>query len=115
MSDLVAKSKEASVDELIQIADRIGEINVVHGNVSQAPQNTPVYNVLTPIKVADEELIQIADEELIQIADEELIQIADEIGEIEVKRGNVPQVPQNTRVYTTLTPIKVLIPIGEEA
>ncbi|MAI04701.1 MAG: hypothetical protein CMA07_03225, partial [Euryarchaeota archaeon] len=99
MSDLVAKSKEASVDELIQIADRIGEINVLHSNVSQAPQNTRFYTTPIPIKVADEELIQ----------------IADEIGEINVVHGNVSQAPQNTPVYTVLTPIKVLIPIGEEA
>ena len=107
MFELVAKSKEASVDELIeiadeeliQIADKIGEIEVKRGNVSQVPQNTRINTVLTPIKVADEEPIQ----------------IADKIGEINVVHGNISQVPQNTRINTVLTPIKVLIPIGEEA
>ena len=51
----------------------------------------------------------------IKVADEEPIQIADKIGEINVVHGNISQVPQNTQFYTMLTPIKVLIPIGEEA
>ena len=45
MTLLVESSKEASVEELIQIADRVGEIELLLGNVSQLPN----YNMLTPI------------------------------------------------------------------
>jgi chromosomal replication initiation ATPase DnaA len=45
MTQLVESSKEASVEELIQIADRVGEIELLLGNVSQLPN----YNMLTPI------------------------------------------------------------------
>ena len=45
MTQLVKSSKEASVEELIQIADRVGEIELLLGNVSQLPN----YNMLTPI------------------------------------------------------------------
>ena len=44
---LAETSKNASVEELIQIADRIAEIEVILGNIS----NAPVYAQLTPIKV----------------------------------------------------------------
>jgi len=47
MFELANKSKEASVEELIKIADRIGEIEVVLGNISQAPE----YTTLTPITI----------------------------------------------------------------
>ena len=44
---LAETSKNASVEELIQIADRIAEIEVILGNISSAP----VYAQLKPIKV----------------------------------------------------------------
>lgn len=44
---LAETSKNASVEELIQIADRIAEIEVILGNIS----NAPVYSQITPIKV----------------------------------------------------------------
>lgn len=44
---LAETSKNASVEELIQIADRIAEIEVILGNIS----NAPVYAQLTPIKI----------------------------------------------------------------
>ena len=47
MYSLAETSKNASVEELIQIADRIAEIEVILGNIS----NAPVYAQLTPIKV----------------------------------------------------------------
>lgn len=47
MYALAETSKNASVEELIQIADRIAEIEVILGNIS----NAPVYAQLTPIKV----------------------------------------------------------------
>ena len=47
MYELAETSKNASVEELIQIADRIAEIEVILGNIS----NAPVYAQLTPIKV----------------------------------------------------------------
>ena len=47
MYALAETSKNASVEELIQIADRIAEIEVILGNIS----NAPVYANLTPIKV----------------------------------------------------------------
>ena len=47
MYSLAETSKNASVEELIQIADRIAEIEVILGNIS----NAPVYTQLTPIKV----------------------------------------------------------------
>ena len=45
MMQLVEVSKEASVEELIQIADRVGEIELLLGNISQLPNHT----MLTPI------------------------------------------------------------------
>ena len=45
MMQLVEVSKEASVEELIQIADRVGEIELLLGNISQLPN----YTMLTPI------------------------------------------------------------------
>ena len=45
MNELVEISKGASVEELIQIADRIGEIELLLGNISQLPD----YTMLTPI------------------------------------------------------------------
>ena len=47
MYELAETSKNASVEELIKIADRIAEIEVILGNIS----NAPVYAQLTPIKV----------------------------------------------------------------
>ncbi|MGB2120654.1 MAG: hypothetical protein ACPH17_03390, partial [Candidatus Poseidoniaceae archaeon] len=44
---LAETSKNASVEELIKIADRIAEIEVTLGNIS----NAPVYAQLTPITV----------------------------------------------------------------
>lgn len=45
MIQLVESSREASVEELIQIADRVGEIELLLGNVSQLPN----YTMLTPV------------------------------------------------------------------
>jgi len=47
MMDLAQRSKEASVEELIQIADRVAEIEYELENVSQLPE----YAKLTPITV----------------------------------------------------------------
>ena len=47
MIALAEKSKAASVDELIQIADRIGEIEMALGNISEAS----AYAKLTPVKL----------------------------------------------------------------
>jgi len=47
MLELAQKSKDASVDELIQIADRVAEIEFLLDNVSQMPE----YTMLTPITV----------------------------------------------------------------
>ena len=47
MYALAETSKNASVEELIQIADRIAEIEVILGNISDAP----IYAQLKPIKV----------------------------------------------------------------
>ena len=47
MYALAETSKNASVEELIQIADRIAEIEVILGNISSAP----VYTQLKPITV----------------------------------------------------------------
>ena len=47
MIALANKSKDATVDELIEIADRVGEIEVILGNASPAPE----FATLTPIKV----------------------------------------------------------------
>ena len=44
---LAETSKNASVEDLIQIADRIAEIEVILGNIS----NAPAYAQITPIKV----------------------------------------------------------------
>ena len=43
---LAEVARKADVDELIQIADRIGEIEYQLGNVSHAP----IYTTLKPIK-----------------------------------------------------------------
>ena len=47
MLSLAEKSKSASVEELIEIADRVGEIESELGNISNSPQ----YATLTPIRV----------------------------------------------------------------
>ena len=47
MMELAEISKDASVEELIQIADRIGEIELMLGNISEPPE----YAMLKPIKV----------------------------------------------------------------
>ena len=47
MYNLAEKSKNASVEELIKIADRIGEIEMILGNISEPPE----YTKLKPIKV----------------------------------------------------------------
>ena len=47
MYSLAEMSRDASVEELIQIADRIGEIEMILGNISQPPE----YTTLTPITV----------------------------------------------------------------
>ncbi len=47
MHVLAKKSKEASVEELIQIADRIGEIEMILADIA----NEPIYAELKPIKV----------------------------------------------------------------
>jgi len=47
MYNLAEMSKDASVEELILIADRIGEIEMILGNISQPPE----YTTLTPITV----------------------------------------------------------------
>ena len=47
MYNLAERSRDASVDELIEIADRIGEFEMVLGNVPQPPQ----YAMLTPLTV----------------------------------------------------------------
>ena len=47
MMELAEISKDASVEELIQIADRISEIELMLGNISEPPE----YAMLKPIKV----------------------------------------------------------------
>ena len=47
MYSLAEMSRDASVEELILIADRIGEIEMILGNISQPPE----YATLTPITV----------------------------------------------------------------
>tara|TARA_B100001113_G_scaffold34370_1_gene24409 strand:+ start:645 stop:2396 length:1752 start_codon:yes stop_codon:yes gene_type:complete len=47
MYDLAEKSRDASVDELIEIADRVGEIEMILGNVQEPPK----YAMLTPLTV----------------------------------------------------------------
>ena len=47
MYSLAEMSRDASVEELILIADRIGEIEMILGNISQPPE----YTTLTPITV----------------------------------------------------------------
>ena len=37
MFDLADRSRDASVEELIEIADRVGEIEVILGNVQEPP------------------------------------------------------------------------------
>lgn len=51
MIELAQLSKDASVEELIQIADRIGEIELMLGNISEPPEYTTLkpIRVLTPI------------------------------------------------------------------
>ncbi|MCH2435714.1 MAG: DnaA/Hda family protein [Candidatus Poseidoniaceae archaeon] len=44
MFDLADRSRDASVEELIEIADRVGEIEVILGNVQEPPK----YAMLTP-------------------------------------------------------------------
>ena len=47
MFDLAERSRDASVEELIEIADRVGEIEVILGNVQEPPK----YAMLTPVTV----------------------------------------------------------------
>ena len=47
MFDLADRSRDASVEELIEIADRVGEIEVILGNVQEPPR----YAMLTPVTV----------------------------------------------------------------
>jgi len=47
MFDLADRSRDASVEELIEIADRVGEIEVILGNVQEPPK----YAMLTPVTV----------------------------------------------------------------
>jgi len=47
MYNLAEKSRDASVEELIEIADRVGEIEMILGNVQEPPQ----YTMLTPLTV----------------------------------------------------------------
>lgn len=47
MFALAERSRDASVEELIEIADRVGEIEVILGNVQEPPK----YAMLTPITV----------------------------------------------------------------
>ena len=47
MYDLAEKSRDASVEELIEIADRVGEIEMILGNVQEPPK----YTMLTPLTV----------------------------------------------------------------
>ena len=47
MYTLAQMSKEATVEELILIADRIGEIEMLLGNIAQVPEHT----MLTPIRI----------------------------------------------------------------
>ena len=47
MFDLADRSRDASVEELIEIADRVGEIEVILGNVQEPPK----YAMLTPLTV----------------------------------------------------------------
>ena len=47
MFELAERSKDASVEELIEIADRVGEIEVILGNVQEPPK----YAMLTPVTV----------------------------------------------------------------
>ncbi len=51
MIELAQLSKDASVEELIQIADRISEIELMLGNISEPPEYTTLkpIRVLTPI------------------------------------------------------------------
>ena len=47
MFDLAERSRDASVEELIEIADRVGEIEMILGNVQEPPK----YAMLTPLSV----------------------------------------------------------------
>ena len=47
MFELAERSRDASVEELIEIADRVGEIEVILGNVQEPPR----YAMLTPVTV----------------------------------------------------------------
>tara|TARA_A100001037_G_C15042131_1_gene586002 strand:+ start:52 stop:1098 length:1047 start_codon:yes stop_codon:yes gene_type:complete len=47
MFALAERSRDASVEELIEIADRVGEIEVILGNVQEPPK----YAMLTPVTV----------------------------------------------------------------
>lgn len=47
MFDLAERSRDASVEELIEIADRVGEIEMILGNVQEPPK----YAMLTPVTV----------------------------------------------------------------
>ena len=47
MFELAERSRDASVEELIEIADRVGEIEVILGNVQEPPK----YAMLTPVTV----------------------------------------------------------------
>ena len=47
MFELAERSRDASVEELIEIADRVGEIEMILGNVQEPPK----YAMLTPVTV----------------------------------------------------------------
>lgn len=47
MFDLAERSRDASVEELIEIADRVGEIEMILGNVQEPPK----YAMLTPLSI----------------------------------------------------------------
>ena len=49
MFELAERSRDASVEELIEIADRVGEIEVILGNVQEPPK----YAMLTPVTILE--------------------------------------------------------------
>lgn len=49
MFELAERSRDASVEELIEIADRVGEIEMILGNVQEPPK----YAMLTPVTILE--------------------------------------------------------------
>lgn len=49
MFELAERSRDASVEELIEIADRVGEIELILGNVQEPPK----YAMLTPVTILE--------------------------------------------------------------